>query len=112
MTGNPFVDVGLHVRFTHEDSVRTVSGFYDGEGTFRARFMPETLGEWRYETESNCGEMTGKTGSFVCVTPSEGNHGPVRVAHKHHFAYAEARRINRIERPSAQGRLAAGEKKI
>ena len=66
-----------------------VSGFYDGNGEYRLRFMPEAIGTWRYETRSNCPGLNGKTGEFACIEPSPGNHGPVRVANTYHFAYAD-----------------------
>ncbi len=88
-TGNPFLDVNLSARFTQGNKVVTVSGFYDGDGVYRVRFMPEHAGEWRYETKSNRPELDGRQGSFVAKEPSAKNHGPVRVQHLYHFAYAD-----------------------
>jgi hypothetical protein len=88
-TGNPFLDVTLSARFSNGDKTVTAIGFYDGEGTYKVRFMPEVQGEWSYETESNAPELSGKTGKFTCVAPSPANHGPVRVANQFHFAYAD-----------------------
>jgi hypothetical protein len=51
--------------------------------------MPEQMGQWKYETCSNRKELAGKTGTFECVAPAEGNHGPVRVANTFHFAHAD-----------------------
>jgi hypothetical protein len=55
--GNPFVDVQLSARFIFTDDTTlqpmTVRGFYDGDGTYRIRFMPTRRGTWRYETQSN-----------------------------------------------------------
>ena len=64
-------------------------GFYDGEGVYRVRFMPDTEGEWTYRTRSNVAALNGLTGEFRCGPPSAGNHGPVRVRNRHHFAYAD-----------------------
>ena len=58
--GNPFVDVELSARFLQGERAITVSGFYDGDGIYRVRFMPERRGEWRYETRSNRAELNGK----------------------------------------------------
>lgn len=88
-TGNPFVDVEVGARFRHQHRVVAVAGFYDGAGTYRVRFMPDTEGEWTYETISNRDELDGQTGSFTCVAPSPGNHGPVGVHNKFHLAYAD-----------------------
>lgn len=87
--GNPFTDVRLTANFT--DGVRTIeaTGFYDGNGVYRVRFMPDTPGEWRYETKSNRWPLADKSGLFT-VTPATGkNHGPVRVRNTYHFAYAD-----------------------
>lgn len=87
--GNPFSEVELTARFTHGDRVVQVAGFYDGAGVYKIRFMPEVVGEWSYLTTSNRPELSGKTGTLVVVPPSKRNHGPVRVAHTFHFAYAD-----------------------
>ncbi|HEY7089050.1 MAG TPA: DUF5060 domain-containing protein [Tepidisphaeraceae bacterium] len=87
--GNPFIDVNLSARFTCENQTIEAHGFYDGDGTYRVRFMPDRQGVWKYETQSNRPELAGKTGEFTCVKPSAGNHGPVRVHNVHHFAYAD-----------------------
>jgi hypothetical protein len=87
--GNPFTDVELSARFTNGKREVRVTGFYDGGGTYRVRFMPDAAGEWRYATESNRKELAGKTGSFTCVRAGGNNHGPVRVSNTFHFAYAD-----------------------
>src|SRR5437667_6185712 len=87
--GNPFLDVRLSARFYRDDSVVEVNGFYDGDGTYRVRFMPEKQGRWHYTTHSDHNELDGKTGEFMVTPPSAKNHGPVRVAHTFHFAYAD-----------------------
>jgi len=88
-SGNPFLDVRFSARFTHEEGAVEVAGFYDGNGVYRVRFMPEELGDWTYVTRSNVPELDGKTGRFTCAAPGEGNHGPVRVHDTFHFAYAD-----------------------
>ena len=65
--GNPFVDVDLTAEFTREDETIRVTGFYDGDGTYRVRFMPDRLGEWTYRTASSAPELDGKTGRFDCT---------------------------------------------
>lgn len=87
--GNPFTEVRFSAVFTHMDQQREIEGFYDGEGLYRIRFMPETQGAWRYETKSNRRELTGKRGAFTVRPPEPGNHGPVRVRNTFHFAYAD-----------------------
>ena len=55
---NPFVDVELFLELTppvssaaHQPVI--VRGFYDGDGQYKARFMPPTAGEWNYVTRCN-----------------------------------------------------------
>src|SRR5262245_17870025 len=88
-SGNPFVDVQLTATFQQDSDQHSVNGFYDGEGTYRARFMPDKTGRWQYTTHSNVRELDSKTGHFDVVAPSKNNHGPVRVRNTFHFAYAD-----------------------
>jgi hypothetical protein len=87
--GNPFVDVEFAATFTQGKTQVPVTGFYDGDGTYRVRFMPETQGEWAYTTKSNRAELNAKAGKFTAAKPSSGNRGPVRVRNTYHFAYAD-----------------------
>src|SRR5688500_10326812 len=70
---NPFRDVELTAKFTHASSGRvvTVDGFYDGDQTWRIRFMPSELGTWTYVTTSSDPALTGTTGSIECVAPTQ-----------------------------------------
>ena len=88
-SGNPFLDVAFEASFAFANREVTVPGFYDGEGIYRVRFMPDAQGTWRFRTRSNAAALDGKTGDFTCLAPSAGNHGPVRVRNRHHFAYAD-----------------------
>ncbi|MDR3457431.1 MAG: DUF5605 domain-containing protein [Verrucomicrobiae bacterium] len=87
--GNPFLDVKFAAQFKQGDVTVTADGFYDGDGMYRVRFMPEKTGEWRYETVSGARALNGKRGAFTVVKPAADNHGPVRVANTYHFAYAD-----------------------
>jgi len=87
--GNPFTDVNLNAEFTQNNRTIKVTGFYDGKGVYKVRFMPDTEGEWSYTTSSNVKELDAARGSFRCSSPSPGNNGPVRVTDKYHFAYAD-----------------------
>jgi hypothetical protein len=87
--GNPFIDVKLSAEFKQGGRAFKPEGFYDGNGVYRIRFMPDALGKWTYITKSNRRELNGKKGQFTCVEPSLGNHGPVRVHKTWHFAYAD-----------------------
>ena len=86
---NPFTDVELHCRFASGNRQVEVYGFYDGNQTWKVRFMPEQQGEWTYTTLSNDPQLSGKSGTFVVDPPGRNNHGPVRVKSTYHFAYAD-----------------------
>jgi Domain of unknown function (DUF5060)/Domain of unknown function (DUF5605)/Protein of unknown function (DUF4038) len=88
-TGNPFTDTTFSARFTSSDAAATAQGFYDGDGQYKIRFMPPTLGVWHYQTQSNLPELSNKSGDFTCEKPSPENHGPVQVRNTYHFACAD-----------------------
>src|SRR5512137_2726455 len=78
-TGNPFVDVSFGAEFRFKNRSVHADGFYDGDGVYRVRCMPDAMGEWRYVTHSNVKALDGATGGFTCVAPAAGNRGPVSV---------------------------------
>jgi hypothetical protein len=95
--GNPFDEVRLAGIFESEGVQIRVPGFYDGDGVYRIRFSPPSLGPWRWRSESNAGALGGASGAFRCVAPRPGNHGPVRVsADGFHFAYADGTPFRQI----------------
>jgi hypothetical protein len=94
--GNPFLEVEFAARFSHRHRTIEVDGFYDGDGVYKARFMPDVPGEWRFVTVSNQPELDGVAGSFTCTPVQAGNHGPVRVADAFHFAYADGTPFKQI----------------
>ncbi|HZQ44604.1 MAG TPA: DUF5060 domain-containing protein [Acidobacteriaceae bacterium] len=87
--GNPFLDTWLKATFRIGARDMAVDGFYDGEGVYRVRFMPDALGEWTYITDSSAPSLKGKTGAFETVAPRAGNHGPIRVRDVYHFGYSD-----------------------
>lgn len=88
-TGNPYLDVEVDGVFSHRSREIRVPGFYDGDGIYRIRFMPDEEGEWSFRTESPIPELDGKTGTISCIGTDAGNHGPVRVHNRYHFAHAD-----------------------
>lgn len=88
-TGNPYVDVSLGATFTRSGSSVNVTGFYDGGGSYKIRFMPPQEGSWSFATTSNQAVLSGRTGSFTATPPSSGNRGPVRVRDQFHFRYED-----------------------
>ena len=87
--GNPFRDVTLTATFAQGERTVHVHGFYDGGGTYRVRFLPETTGTWSYRTASSADALDGRTGTVEVGPARPGDHGPVRVADTFHFAYAD-----------------------
>src|SRR5450756_446015 len=73
--GNPFLDMKFSARFTQGDSTIEANGFYDSDGIYRVRFMPEKKGKWSYSTASNAKELNGQSGEFTVTPPSANNHG-------------------------------------
>ena len=88
---NGFKDVLLTAEFSNKDTTYVVSGFYDGNNTFKIRFMPQIIGKWQYKTSSNRVELTNKEGAFNCIKASDSNFGIVRVSNKFNFKYANGK---------------------
>jgi hypothetical protein len=65
--GNPFVDVLFGARFNLGHRTVDVAGFYDGDGIYKVRFSPDTVGRWNFETTGNQKDLAGHTGDFECV---------------------------------------------
>ena len=87
--GNPFADVTVSCNFSLDHRTVKTLGFYDGDGVYRVRFMPDTPGRWVWQSVSNHAELDGQSGSFECAAAAAGNHGPVSVAHQFHFQHAD-----------------------
>lgn len=90
--GNPYVDVTLSAVFTKGDRALEVPGFYDDDGIYRLRFLPDVVGIWRYRTFSNTAALNDLSGELSVGPAQHGDHGPVRVAEKYHFRYADGSR--------------------
>jgi hypothetical protein len=88
-TGNPYRDVELEAVFLNGEENIRVPGFYDGEGIYRIRFSPKTLGNWTYRIKSNEAELSGQTGEFKAVAPTGENHGPVNIVNTFYLQYAD-----------------------
>lgn len=85
--GNPFIGTEFYAEFKKGDQTFSPEGFYDGDGIYRVRFMPNTIGEWTYRTHSNKKALDGKEGTFVCIASAD--HGPVRVSDTYYFAHED-----------------------
>jgi Domain of unknown function (DUF5060)/Domain of unknown function (DUF5605)/Protein of unknown function (DUF4038) len=91
--GNPFTDIQLSARFSNGDTSFTVDGFYDGNDTFRIRFMPQMPGKWQYVTRSNTKTLHNTKGEFICLPAEGNNHGKVKVDKQFHFSYADGKQF-------------------
>lgn len=87
--GNPFTEVRLQAEFRFGNRSIMVDGFYDGDGIYRIRFMPDMPGSWTFVTRSSAASLHGHNGFFVCVPARNGNRGPVRVRGVQHLTYAD-----------------------
>ncbi|MRW88580.1 DUF5060 domain-containing protein [Duganella sp. FT80W] len=87
--GNPFMEVELSATFSQGERRIEVTGFYDGDGRYVLRFMPDAEGEWRWQTHSNRPSLDAQRGSLTATPASAGNHGPVSVRNTWHFGYAD-----------------------
>ena len=65
--GNPFTDIQVSGRFRLGDKRVDAGGFYDGNGVYRIRFMPDETGEWCYETFSNCDALNGSEHALAWI---------------------------------------------
>ena len=83
------IDVEFGAIFQQLGKSVAVDGFYDGDGAYRVRFMPDSTGVWTYRTTSNQPVLDAKTGTFLVTGPGQRNHGPVRVKDQYHFVYAD-----------------------
>ncbi len=86
--GNPFEDVNLCSIFVNSGDTVSVKGFYDGNDTYKIRFMPDKTGKWSWQTICDRPKLNGKSGTFECTTAQNGNHGPVKTDSLR-FVYAD-----------------------
>ena len=92
---NPFA-VMFSAEVTGPNGVRmTVPGFYDGQGTWKVRFAPNTVGKWFLRTTSTHPDLDNRRASFSC-TPNNNRavHGGLRVdpEHRSQFLYEDGSR--------------------
>ena len=87
-TGNPFKEVEIIGIFKNGEITKNIPGFYNGNGEYIIRFMPEKMGMWVYTTKSNVEILNSKFGKFECIKEGALNRGVVRVCDTYHFAYS------------------------
>lgn len=84
---DPFAPDVFSATFRNGALEQHIPGFYDGDGHFTVRFMPESTGDWTYQTHG----AACISGQFRCTDPLPGCHGPSRVDGLH-FRYADGTR--------------------
>lgn len=87
--GNPFTDVQLTGVFQNGIDTFNVKGFYDGEGVYKIRFMPQKEGLWYYSVYSNDNKLNKEKGNFICTKAQSGNHGMVGIKDTLYFSYSD-----------------------
>ena len=81
-----YADIPLCAEFTCGGETKTVKGFYDGEGVYKVRFLPEKTGEYRWKVT---GAATAE-GSEICEAADSAHHGLVKAVATH-FEYADGK---------------------
>ncbi len=89
VSGDPFKVVFEAKVFCPGGKTVTVPGFYDGDDTFRVRFMPEQEGAYSYVTNSSEAALSDKAGSFVVVPAAAESHGKVKVKDQYWLEYQD-----------------------
>lgn len=87
--GNPFVDYEITAVFKGEHETKKVTGFYDGDGVYKVRFMPSYEGKYQYKVSGTFSDMT-EEGEFSVTAPElTENHGDVKIVDQIYLEYAD-----------------------
>lgn len=89
---NPFTQAKFSATVEGDGAQTRVEGFYDGDNTFRLRYMPQATGHYTLTTHANIPALNGLTDQFEVIAPTADNHGPVNVDGMH-FRYADGSRF-------------------
>lgn len=92
--GNPFTDVELVAELRRGDRLVRVGGFYDGDGRYLVRWLPDAEGSWELTTVSTARSLDGIRARIDVGAAPEGARGPVRVADTFHFAHEDGTRFH------------------
>ncbi len=90
-SGNPFRDVQLTATFSLGNRNLNVEGFYEDNGVYKVRFMPDAEGDWSFQVSSPTHALDGQSGRFTCVAAAPDVHGPVQVQHGFYFWHADGK---------------------
>jgi hypothetical protein len=86
-----YVKVDFTGTFRKENKEVKIKGFYNGNGEYLVRFMPDEEGIWHYELSLKASEEIREYGDFECIRETANNHGPVMV-NGMNFQYADTTR--------------------
>ena len=64
--GNPFTEQEFTGTFTGKCEEKTVTGFYDGDGVYKVRFMPSFEGEYTYVTRGSFPQAETRGAFTLC----------------------------------------------
>lgn len=78
-----WAQIDLTTEFACGDTVKTVKGFYDGDGRYIVRFLPEIAGEWHWRVTG----AVNTEGTEICEA-ANGAHGLVKAVDTH-FEYED-----------------------
>jgi hypothetical protein len=93
--GNPYTDYHIRAVFSGVNETKEVDGFYDGNGEYVIRFMPEYEGKYTFNISGSFSKQHFG-GSFEAIKPGLNNHGYVHVSNTYHFKYADGKSYNPI----------------
>ena len=79
-----WAQIDLDAAFTCGETVKIVKGFYDGEGRYVVRFLPETAGSWHWQVNG----CISAESEEVCEPAASEQHGLVKAVGTH-FEYED-----------------------
>ena len=79
-----YAQIALTAEFACGGEKKTVRGFYDGDGVYKVRFLPERPGEYRWTVSGT----VNAEGIESCEPAMKNVHGPVKAVDTH-FEYAD-----------------------
>ncbi len=83
---NPFHDATLVGDFTSPSGkTKVIDGFYDGDNTWRLRFVPDEEGEWNYLLRGEGVEVLQR-GNISCTPPR--SHGFIQINSENPYSFA------------------------
>ena len=81
-----YADIPLVAEFTCSGESKTVKGFYDGEGRYIVRFLPEKTGEYSWKVTG----AVNAEGHETCEAADGVHHGLVKAVDTH-FEYEDGK---------------------